>query len=83
MPETDEIKVYPNPTNSILNIELPQNYKTENTELEILDVNGRTFLQKKLISVFMQIDISKLNSGLYSVKIQNRKTLITKKIIIQ
>ncbi|RLD58530.1 MAG: hypothetical protein DRJ05_07885 [Bacteroidetes bacterium] len=75
-------KIYPNPANSTLNVELPQNYNIENTVLEILDVNGRTILQKILTSVCMQLDISKLNSGLYFIKIRNNKTVITKKVII-
>jgi hypothetical protein len=78
-----EIKVYPNPANSVLNIDFSNDYNIQNTIIEILDINGRTILKSKPVSVSTQIDIKELNPGLYIVKIQNDKSLITRRIIIQ
>jgi len=75
--------IYPNPANSILNIDFPVNHQILSTKIEIIDINGRTVLIKKPVSIANQIDIKKLNPGLYIVKIKNDKTFITKKIIIQ
>jgi len=90
LPATDMVKIYPNPlprgqsgVNSLLNIEFPNDYNIQNTTIEIVDINGRTMLKAYPVSVTTLLDINKLNSGLYLVKIQNNKTLITKKIIIQ
>ncbi len=78
-----KIKVYPNPAGSVLNINFPQNIDTKNTFVEIIDINGRTLLKSKSLSALSQLDISKINSGIYLVKIQNDKTFITRKIIIE
>jgi hypothetical protein len=80
---TSDVEIYPNPTNSILNIELPKKFSFSNATLEILNIDGKTLLHKKLTSVFLQIDVAELNNGLYFVKIQNNEKLITKKVIIQ
>jgi len=82
-PKIAEIKVYPNPVNSQINIDFPVDYQVFNANIEILDINGRTILKAKPVLNTAQIDIKKLNPGLYIVKIQNDKTLITRRIIIQ
>jgi hypothetical protein len=82
-PESIIVKIYPNPANSLLNIDFPNDYNIQNTIIEIMDINGRTMLKSEPVSISTQLDIKKLNNGLYLVKIQNDKTLITKKIIIQ
>ncbi len=78
-----KIKVYPNPAGSVLNISFPENMDTRKTFIEIIDINGRTLLKSKSLSDLSQLDISKINSGIYLVKIQNDKTFITRKIIKQ
>jgi hypothetical protein len=80
---TSDVEIYPNPTNSILNIVLPQNFNFSNATMEIFNIDGKTIFNRKLTSLFLQIDVEKINSGLYFVKIQNNEKLITKKVIIQ
>ncbi|MEA3505590.1 MAG: T9SS type A sorting domain-containing protein, partial [Bacteroidota bacterium] len=77
------VKIYPNPVKSLLNIDFPNDYNIHNTIIEIVDINGRTILKSEPVSITSQLDIKKINSGLYLVKIQNKNTLITKRIIIQ
>jgi len=77
------IEIYPNPTNSVLKIKLPQNFSFSNAGLELLSINGKTLLRKKLNSVFIELNVSKLNSGLYVIKVQNNRYLITQKFIIK
>lgn len=79
----DNINIYPNPANSILNIDFPNYYNIQNTIIEIVDINGKTMLKSNPISISTQLYIKEFNNGLYLVKIQNDKTLFTKKIIIQ
>ncbi len=78
-----EIKVYPNPATSVLNIDFPNDYDIRNTIIEVVDINGRTMLKSEPVAVTTQIDIKNLASGLYVVKIQNDMILITERIIIQ
>lgn len=82
IPDSHDITVYPNPATSVLNIKLPEYFIIENTTIELIDYNGKTVLQLKPTSVFSPIDIKQLKSGLYLVKIQYDKTLITKRIIV-
>jgi len=81
--EIIDIKIYPNPANSVLNIDFPSNYQILNTNIEIVDINGRTMLKIKPVSSSTQLDIKQLKPRLYIVKICNDKSLITRRIIIQ
>ena len=83
IPDSNKVNVYPNPANSTLNIELPEYFRIENTIIEIIDNNGKLVLQLNPVSVSSHLDIQHLNSGLFLIKIQHDKTLITKRIIIQ
>lgn len=78
-----EIKVYPNPANSILNIDFPVNYDTKNSKIEIVDIHGKTVIKSKFVIHSTQLDTKRLTPGIYTLKIQNDKTLVTRKIIIQ
>jgi len=75
--------IYPNPANYVVNIDFPENYHVFNTKIEIIDINGKTMLKSKLSSRSTQLDVKGLTSGLYIVKIQNDKTFIIRRIIIQ
>jgi len=63
------VKVYPNPANELIYLELSQN---SNYEVEIIDVTGKVLIYKELTEQLEQINISELNSGLYFVKVSNR-----------
>ena len=78
-----EIKIYPNPASKVLNIDFPNNYNIENTNIEMIDMNGNSILISKPLSISAQLDIKKLHKGLYVVKIQKENALITKRIIVQ
>jgi len=78
-----DIHIYPNPATSTLSIELPQNFDIKNAVIEIIDVCGGVILGIKPSSLSFNFDISKLNCGLYFVKVQNDKAVSIKRIIIQ
>ena len=69
------LKVYPNPTSSVLYIES----QFENLYSVIFDINGKEILK----STKGEIDLSGLSDGIYFIKIQehNSGQIITKKII--
>lgn len=79
----NEVKIYPNPAKSIINIDFQNAYNFQNINIDIIDINGKTVLETSYDSAPIKIDIKQLNKGLYLIKIQNHKTIITKKIIIQ
>ncbi|SFN64274.1 Por secretion system C-terminal sorting domain-containing protein [Bizionia echini] len=74
--ESTEISIYPNPTNSLLNIQhLPNSQKMT---LKVFDLLG-----KELLSTANQdtIDVSYLNSGTYILRIQTDTKIYNKKFI--
>jgi hypothetical protein len=60
------IKIYPNPTNNIINIEGLT--KNENNTIQIFDVQGKLVITKT-ITEKGTIDLSELNKGVYVIKI--------------
>lgn len=64
---TKEVSIYPNPTNSLFYLELPQNNSLK--LLEIYDITG------KLIKIFntfnndKSVDVTELEEGVYLLKI--------------
>ena len=60
------IKIYPNPTDNIINIEGLN--KNENNTIQIFDVQGKLVITKT-ITENGTIDLSELNKGVYVIKI--------------
>ncbi len=67
---TDEIKLYPNPTNSILNIDNLSS--SQNVTMCIIDVTGKILLSQYIhASESLQLNVSDLAQGLYLVEIKS------------
>lgn len=64
-------QVYPNPTSSILNIEINS---ASNYDIQLLDMNGKVILSRKPIGINDKIDFSKYAKGVYLLQIKERKT---------
>jgi hypothetical protein len=64
--KNSNIKIYPNPTNNIINIEGLN--KNENNTIQIFDVQGKLVITKT-INEKGAIDLSELNKGVYVIKI--------------
>jgi len=63
-----KIKVYPNPTNHILNIQ--SEGKTDlKLQLALFDVNGKILLAKRIINNPEEVSMEKYATGNYSLKI--------------
>ncbi|MFC4722273.1 T9SS type A sorting domain-containing protein [Geojedonia litorea] len=72
-----EIKIYPNPTNGIINID---NLLIK-SELIISNMQGAIIKTLQSTSSEQSVDISNLQSGIYFFTIKNNTTRLTKKII--
>ena len=74
--ETSQIKIYPNPSNSIVNV-------TSNgipiTSIELLSLSGESIFIKN--KEFDQINISSIKSGMYLIRIQLDDKYVIKTII--
>ena len=75
--DLESIRIYPNPANSIINIDIPFSY--DNSKVRLFDVNGRSI--KEVTSV-NSIDVSGLGSGIYMLSLEIDNTVINKKIVI-
>ena len=70
----DRLRIYPNPCKDYLTIDkLPK--KSEFYSLEIMDFSGKTMIKKQIESIQKEsIDIKRLNSGVYLLKIYNNNS---------
>jgi len=80
-PQLSDLNIFPNPANTVLYVDLPQNYNIKNAEIEIVDICGKIILRTKPSSVSLQIDITQLKNGLFFIRIRNDKTIFTKKFL--
>ena len=64
---SSEFSIFPNPAYKILNIQNSDNKIVE--QIKIIDLSGKTVLEQKPIS--NQIDVEKLQSGIYIIQIMS------------
>ena len=70
-----KLKLYPNPSNNIINFETEQNIKS----ITIVDVFGR--VNKKLTFTNNQIDVADLSNGLYVLEIKTDNGVFREKFV--
>ncbi len=61
------VKIYPNPTASLVTIEFPDS--PDVYQLELTDINGRTLSLKKEVIQRSELDMSRLAAGTYFLRI--------------
>ena len=80
------IKIYPNPTASVVNVECTTNNVQLSREIEIVDVFGKMVRAVELPqcdSPTIRIDVSDLASGVYFVRIAMDRGMVTKPFVKQ
>ena len=84
--QSSKLSVYPNPVADQLQIEY-QTAKAGNTQIEILDLQGKLLLQQALGSTagtnHDQITVTKLAKGIYLCRVNNGKSIETIKFLKQ
>ena len=73
-------KMYPNPTNITLSLQLTD---FDNTTVKIIDINGRIMQNHKLNNALTTFDVSTLSNGLYFLQINSENGSATQKFIKQ
>ncbi len=81
--DNNDITIYPVPAENTLNVELPANFDFQDIMIEIIDIKGTAVLYLQADKLNTHIDIKDIVPGLYVLKIQNDKTIITKRFIKQ
>jgi len=73
----ESVKVYPNPSNGIVNIEADSTIQS----LELFDVQGRLLQSSTINEVTGQLDISQRATGMYFLKIRTEKGIKVEKLV--
>lgn len=73
----DKVSIYPNPTNSILNIK-----NAENASIEVYDVLGKLLYTQSNIAFNEQINVSNFQVGTYFIKLSKEGQVSTERIIV-
>lgn len=79
--EIKEAKVYPNPASEKITIELPQG--ANEVQLVVLDNLGKIVIEETMNSEEKELNVSKLEQGLYFVQIISGDIKETKKVIVK
>ncbi|MCB0409148.1 MAG: T9SS type A sorting domain-containing protein [Flavobacteriales bacterium] len=74
----NEVLVYPNPSNGIINIDQSQS----NTTFLLIDITGKEMLRKKLTTNYTTLDISSFPKGIYFYQTLNNYNRSSGKLII-
>jgi len=67
--DNNYIQIFPNPANSILNIQV-ENEKLENGNLQIIDMSGKLVLSDKINGKYMTINTLSLPNGTYQLIVE-------------
>lgn len=73
------ISIQPNPANGMVKI-LVKN--SSDFQMQLVDVNGHILILQKMNSQLTEVDISKLEKGIYFIRIQSEDFIGTKKLIV-
>ncbi len=71
-------KIYPNPTNNRVNIDV---LNLDNTSVEVYDINGRQLFSQKLNNTTNTVNIENLAAGIYMFKVTSNQGTATNKVI--
>lgn len=80
--ESSQFAIYPNPAQNLITF-VSDNNTYKNIDIEIFDVQGRLVLRKTLVlNKTLNVDVSALKNGVYSVVLSTGNEKFTKKLII-
>jgi hypothetical protein len=77
----NEWNVYPNPSTGVLYIVNHTSFK-EAGQIQIVNSIGQTVFEETITSNYKNIDLSKLNNGIYFVKIVSDKQSVIKRVVL-
>ena len=82
MDKKTEVQIYPNPVSEVVNISLSFSMLNKPVAVTLLDVNGRVLYQKQILNAgtTQSIDVHRLPSGSYILKLASAEEIITKPI---
>lgn len=80
--ESNSVKVYPNPANDILNVNLL--VRADDARAQLYDVNGRVVLSQTLNSKVNTLNLDQLSAGFYILRVVDGKSVLAnEKVVIK
>jgi len=76
----DQIVLYPNPSNNIINIKIEN---TNYTTIEIYDITGDLKFNTGTNSKNVKIDVSDYTTGIYLIKVKQDDKIYIEKVIVR
>jgi len=76
-----KFNMYPNPSDGIVNFQLPANIN--HTIVEVFNYLGKKIMQKEMTTTDNTLNVAKLSTGIYIVKIQSDSKTGTRKLIVK
>jgi len=76
--ENNQINIYPNPTNNLINI---RQEKANSITIQVLDITGKVLLTKSSTNQLTTIDLSEFTNGIYLVKVSGGGDVRVEKVI--
>jgi hypothetical protein len=74
-------KVFPNPTDGLLHVNLPDHI--QDAYIQLMDTNGRIVHEQNIPSGPIPLNLTKLSKGLYFYLIFSEKNQFSGKLILQ
>lgn len=74
------MRVYPNPTNALLHVELPESGQAT---FSLMDISGKVILQQQADGNHAVLDVSGVEDGLYILKADGESGVMLEQVIIQ
>lgn len=79
------VRIFPNPHNGVFTIQFPSNQHNGRTTIEVRDISGKLVYQESLTAsaptVERTIDLTRLSSGVYSLRIVSDATISVHSVI--
>lgn len=81
-----QVVIYPNPSNGVFTIELGSTIGDSSITYSVTNATGQVIIKEMAITSInnsFSLDLSKLNTGIYFIKLASQAGKLTKKILIQ
>lgn len=78
---TNDLKVFPNPTNGTLHIQTTELSNLNHARIQVLDVSGRIVHQQTGYHTALQLQ--QLNGGVYIIRVDTDSGVFTERIVLQ
>ena len=80
-PQWLRVQVYPNPATSVVNLYFEYDERWIGRKMDILDINGKIVISKIINSKIQQIDVSRLNAGIYFIRAEKEEEKLHAKFV--